>query len=135
MSRRTRYQQGSVQREKRQSGSDVWVFRWWESTFDGTSKRRKAIVGTIQAFPTRSIRTQSRKSLAHRRQPTNPALVRRARYDCRTNRSLPAQDSIGDGEHESIRKPVTFEPHFDPTLSLTVRSLALLKRQSLPLSL
>jgi len=30
MSRRIRYQQGSVQREKRQSGSDVWVFRWWE---------------------------------------------------------------------------------------------------------
>jgi hypothetical protein len=26
MPRRTRYQQGSVQREKRQSGSDVWVF-------------------------------------------------------------------------------------------------------------
>ena len=47
MPRRTRYQQGSVQREKRQSGADVWVFRWWESTFDGTSKRRKAIVGTV----------------------------------------------------------------------------------------
>ena len=31
MPRRTRYQQGSVQREKRQSGSDVWVFRWWEA--------------------------------------------------------------------------------------------------------
>jgi hypothetical protein len=30
MPRRTRYQQGSVQREKRQSGADVWVFRWWE---------------------------------------------------------------------------------------------------------
>jgi hypothetical protein len=47
MPRRTRYQQGSVQREKRQSGTDVWVFRWWESTFDGTSKRRKAIVGPV----------------------------------------------------------------------------------------
>jgi hypothetical protein len=30
MPRRTRYQQGSVQREKLQSGADVWVFRWWE---------------------------------------------------------------------------------------------------------
>ena len=30
MSRRTRYQQGSVQREKRRSGPDVWVFRWRE---------------------------------------------------------------------------------------------------------
>ena len=31
MFRRTRYQQGSVQREKRQSGPDVWIFRWRES--------------------------------------------------------------------------------------------------------
>src|SRR5271156_2802745 len=30
MSRRTRYQNGSVQRENRRSGPEVWVFRWWE---------------------------------------------------------------------------------------------------------
>ena len=63
MPRRTRYQQGSVQREKRQSGADVWVFRWWESTFDGTSKRRKAIVGTVEAFPTEASALQAAKAL------------------------------------------------------------------------
>jgi integrase len=47
MSRRTRYQQGSVQREKRLSGSDVWIYRWYETGTDGTSKYRKAIVGTV----------------------------------------------------------------------------------------
>lgn len=47
MSRRTRYQQGSVQREKRRSGPDVWIFRWYETGTDGKSKYRKAIVGTI----------------------------------------------------------------------------------------
>ncbi len=47
MSRRTRYQQGSVQREKRQNGPDVWIFRWREVGADGTSKYRKAIVGTV----------------------------------------------------------------------------------------
>ena len=41
MSRRTRYQQGSVQREKRQSGPDVWIFRWWEIGPDGTGKQPK----------------------------------------------------------------------------------------------
>jgi hypothetical protein len=61
--RRTRYQQGSVQREKRQSGADVWVFRWWESTFDGTSKRRKAIVGTVEAFPTEASALKAAKAL------------------------------------------------------------------------
>lgn len=47
MSRRTRYQQGSVQREKRRSGPDVWIFRWYETGTDGKSKYRKAIVGTV----------------------------------------------------------------------------------------
>ena len=40
-----RYQQGSVQREKRQSGPDVWIFRWREAGLDGSGKVRKAIVG------------------------------------------------------------------------------------------
>ena len=47
MPRRTRYQQGSVQREKRHSGPDVWIYRWYETGTDGTSKYRKAIVGTV----------------------------------------------------------------------------------------
>jgi len=63
MSRRIRYQQGSVQREKRQSGSDVWVFRWWEATTDGKSKRRKAIVGTVQALPTEASALKAAKAL------------------------------------------------------------------------
>jgi len=50
MFRRTRYQQGSVQREKRQSGPDVWIFRWYEAGTDGKSKYRKAIVGTVDTL-------------------------------------------------------------------------------------
>ena len=52
MFRRTRYQQGSVQREKRKSGPDVWVYRWYEVGSDGASKYRKAIVGTVLTLPT-----------------------------------------------------------------------------------
>src|SRR4051812_41093557 len=63
MPRRTRYQQGSVQREKRQSGSDVWVFRWWEFTSNGKSKRRKAIVGTVQTLPTEASALKAAKAL------------------------------------------------------------------------
>ena len=50
MSRRTRYQQGSVQREKRRNGPDVWIFRWWETASDGKSKYRRAIVGSVDAL-------------------------------------------------------------------------------------
>jgi integrase len=52
MSRRTRYQQGSVQRVKRQSGPDVWIFRWREPGLDGTSKQRKALIGSVNTLPT-----------------------------------------------------------------------------------
>ncbi len=47
---KARYQQGSVQREKRRSGPDVWVFRWHETGTDGESKYRKAIVATVDAL-------------------------------------------------------------------------------------
>src|SRR5882762_5328972 len=50
MSRRMRYQQGSVQREKRRSGPDVWIYRWYEAGTDGSSKYRKAIVGTVDTL-------------------------------------------------------------------------------------
>jgi hypothetical protein len=41
-----------VQREKRQSGPDVWIFRWREPGSDGISRRRKAIVGTVTTLTT-----------------------------------------------------------------------------------
>src|ERR1700686_3184015 len=63
MSRRTRYQQGSVQREKRRKGSDVWVFRWWELASDGTGKRRKAIVGTVLTLPTEAVALKAAHAL------------------------------------------------------------------------
>lgn len=63
MSRRTRYQNGSVQREKRRSGPDVWVFRWWEPGSDGTNKRKKAIVGNVLTLPTEAIALKAARAL------------------------------------------------------------------------
>jgi len=63
MNRRTRYQQGSVQREKRRSGPDIWVFRWWQSSADGKSKRRKAIVGSVLALPTEAAALKAAHAL------------------------------------------------------------------------
>jgi len=39
-----------VQLEKRRSGPDVWIFRWYETGTDGESKYRKAIVGTVETL-------------------------------------------------------------------------------------
>jgi len=63
MSRRTRYQQGSVQREKRQNGPDVWIFRWRETGPDGSIKQRKAIVGTVERLTTEAAALKAAHAL------------------------------------------------------------------------
>jgi hypothetical protein len=52
-----------MQREKRQSGPDVWIFRWWEPNSDGTNKRRKAIVGTTSTLPTEASALRAARAL------------------------------------------------------------------------
>jgi len=47
MTTRARYQNGSLTREKRTHGPDVWVLRWRETTPAGRTKR-KEIVGTVE---------------------------------------------------------------------------------------
>jgi hypothetical protein len=44
-----RYQKGSLYREKRKAGPDVWVFRFR----DGQTNRKEQ-VGTVEQFPTKS---------------------------------------------------------------------------------
>lgn len=63
MNRRTRYQQGSVQREKRQKGPDVWIFRWREVGADGVGKYRKAIVGSVLALATEASALKAAQAL------------------------------------------------------------------------
>ena len=63
MSRRTRYQQGSVQREKRRSGPDVWIFRWREAGPDGSAKQRKALVGSVIALSTEAAALKAAHAL------------------------------------------------------------------------
>jgi len=49
--KRSRYQQGSLRREPRKGGSDVWVFRWRETDTSGVRRMRKRIVGSTREFP------------------------------------------------------------------------------------
>src|SRR5579862_4743903 len=50
--RRERYQRGSLTIEKRNNGSDVWVYRWREVGNNGSKIQRKQIIGTKKDFPT-----------------------------------------------------------------------------------
>jgi len=50
---RAHFQQGSIRREKRKQGPAVWTLRWREMTHGGT-KRRKAVIGTVEKLPTKA---------------------------------------------------------------------------------
>jgi len=54
MLRRTRYQQGSLQRVRRKRGPDCWVFRWYQLESEDRRRYRKAVVGTVEQYPTES---------------------------------------------------------------------------------
>jgi len=41
-------QQGSVVRERRKLGPDVWCFRWWESGPSGDRVHRRIVLGTAE---------------------------------------------------------------------------------------
>jgi len=56
--RRRRYQNGCLFREKRKSGSDVWVFRYRDGQLN-----RKKIIGTVEQFPTKSAAKKACESL------------------------------------------------------------------------
>jgi integrase len=61
---RTRYQQGSLTKEERRSGPNVWIFRHR----DGQNINRKTIVGTVEQYPTK---TAARKATEHLRMTIN----------------------------------------------------------------
>jgi hypothetical protein len=52
LAKRTRYQYGSVEINKRVTGPDVWLYLWWEPTSDGRRTRRGFTVGTIEQYKT-----------------------------------------------------------------------------------
>ena len=54
MAKRTRYQYGSVEIDKRVTGPDVWLYRWWDTTSDGRKTRRGFTVGTVEEYKTQA---------------------------------------------------------------------------------
>jgi len=52
--KRMRYQQGTLRLEERSSGARVWEYRWYETQIDGKRRRRSAMVGTFEEFPSES---------------------------------------------------------------------------------
>ena len=51
---RERYQNGSIRREARKHGAAVWTLRWREADAQGNTIRRKEIIGTVEAYPSKA---------------------------------------------------------------------------------
>ena len=48
----SRLQEGSLLRQKRKTGPDAWVFRWYDES-NGERRYRKTVIGTVDRIPTR----------------------------------------------------------------------------------
>ncbi len=49
---RVRYQRGYLRLGHRKTGPDCWEFLWWDIELTGQRVRRKAVIGTVQQYPT-----------------------------------------------------------------------------------
>jgi integrase len=70
---RQRYQLGSLSRERRKAGSDVWIFRWREETSEGRANR-KVVIGTVEQFPTKSAARRAAEPFRAKAIAENPAV-------------------------------------------------------------
>jgi integrase len=70
--KKARSQKGSLCLSVNGSGTQVWIFRWWETSTDGRRVRRKRQVGTLEQFKTEEA---AEKAVRHWR------LVLRANQD------------------------------------------------------
>jgi integrase len=70
LAKRARYQYGNVELEKRVTGADVWLYRWWETNSDGGRTRRALTIGSIEQYKTEA---QALKAAEGRRLIINDA--------------------------------------------------------------
>lgn len=51
---RAKYQHGSMTCEARKHGPNVWALRWRETNANGSTMRRKAVIGTVKQYRTKA---------------------------------------------------------------------------------
>jgi integrase len=90
--RRATYQRGTLALEQRNRGPDVWVYRYFELE-GGRKRRRKAIVGTQEQYPTRAA---AERASEHLRLTANPETF---------NPECPTMGGLIDRYIEQILRP------------------------------
>src|SRR5271170_404495 len=69
---KTRYQQGSIRRVKRKKAPDVWVFRWLNTTADGSRKENNRVIGTVLEYCTKAAAEKAAEALRININSTTP---------------------------------------------------------------
>jgi hypothetical protein len=92
---RAGYQQGSIRREKRRRGPDVWTLRWRETNADGSTTRRKTPIGTVEEYRTKAAAWKACEFLLPASYKVGPVDVADLMSTARTVMA----DVIADGNH------------------------------------
>lgn len=69
---RTRYQHGTLQKDRRTNGPNVWVYRWREYLPGGKTRRRGEMIGTIDEYPTKADALKASEHLRLTANSDNP---------------------------------------------------------------
>lgn len=108
--RRDRYQQGSLTREKRSSGPDVWVYRWREQLSGRQTVQRKRIIGNVQQYKTE---TAARKAVDALRLDINAEAVSTSPMTLREVAEHYREKELGDGCGKTALTREVYTHHLD----------------------
>jgi integrase len=84
LAKRARYQYGNVELEKRVTGPDAWLYRWWETNSDGGRTRRALTIGSIEQYKTEAQAlkaAESRRLMINDAAPSRPLVAFSALLD------------------------------------------------------
>lgn len=108
--KRDRYQRGSLTTEPRSNGPDVWVYRWRESTKNGSIARRKRIVGTKKQYATVSA---AQKAVDALRLDVNAEAVSSSPLTIRELAEHYKEKELCEGDGKSVKTRKTYRHHLD----------------------
>ena len=113
--RRDRYQRGSLTIESRNSGPDVWVYRWREQA-GNQSVQRKRIIGTKQQYPTK---TAALKAVAGLRMDINAEAVSSSGQDVTVDEVIAhfKDVELADSSSKTTRTKEVYRHQLDKVIS------------------
>jgi len=109
--KRRKFCRGSVQREKRKSGSELWIFRYWENN-GGEKHKPKVILGTVDEMTEEEAERAAEpyRLIANRENPEVPPPTMDALIACFSKAKLPPLVPLSD-QNTPVPEGFDMSPH------------------------